>query len=32
MDFATALENLNIDLNDTDNFTFTAEEKTRLLK
>ncbi len=32
MDFATALENLNIDLNDTDNFTFTAEEKTRALE
>ena len=32
MNFADALENLNIDLNDTDNFTFTAEEKTRALE
>lgn len=32
MTFAEALVNLNIDLNDTDNFTFTAEEKTRALE
>jgi len=31
MDFSTALTNLNIDLNDTDNFTFTQEEKERAL-
>lgn len=31
MDYATALTNLNIDLNDTDNFTFTTEEKQRAL-
>lgn len=31
MDFNTALTNLNIDLGDSDNFTFTAEEKTRAL-
>lgn len=31
MDYATALENLNIDLKDTDNFTFTTEEKQRAL-
>ena len=31
MDFATLLSTLNIDLGDTDNFTFTPEEKTRAL-
>lgn len=31
MNFSTALSNLNIDLGDTDNFTFTNEEKTRAL-
>lgn len=31
MDFTTALQNLNIDLGDSDNFTFTPEEKTRAL-
>lgn len=32
MTFAEALANLNIDLNDTDNFTFTEDEKTRALE
>lgn len=31
MDYATALQNLNIDLGDSDNFTFTTEEKQRAL-
>lgn len=31
MDFASALETLNIRLGDTDNFTFTPEEKTEAL-
>lgn len=31
MDFATGLSTLNIILGDTDNFTFTTEEKTRAL-
>lgn len=31
MDFADLLEQLNINLGDTDNFTFTPEEKTRAL-
>ena len=31
MNYADALSNLNIDLGDSDNFTFTTEEKQRAL-